>query len=119
MGAASSEKYASLPQEQSIDNVPHSAVLGLCAKENGRGLESQQWVASRPSFARIILSAGRFSSGPVIEIGRVSEDHSHNALVIGESPLGIATAEEPLRQGARTLGSREGQIYITGHRSDR
>jgi hypothetical protein len=55
----------------------------------------------------------------VIEIGRVSEDHSHNALVIGESPLGIATAEEPLRQGARTLGSREGQIYITGHRSDR
>ena len=47
----------------------------------------------------------------MIEIGRVSEDHSHNALVIGESPLGIATAEEPLRQGARTLGSREGQIY--------
>src|SRR6516162_6577941 len=31
MGAASSEKYASLPQEQSIDNVPHSAVLGWCA----------------------------------------------------------------------------------------
>ena len=33
MGAASSEKYASLPQEQSIDNVPHSAALGLCTTE--------------------------------------------------------------------------------------
>jgi hypothetical protein len=37
MGAASSEKYASMPQEQSIDNVPHSAVLGLCAKRMAAG----------------------------------------------------------------------------------
>jgi hypothetical protein len=56
----------------------------------------------------IILSAGGFPSGPATDIGRVSKDHSHNALVIGENPLGAATAEKSQRQGARTLGSRKG-----------
>jgi hypothetical protein len=58
-------------------------------------------------FARIILSAGRFSSVLAIDIGRVSKDRSHNALVIGENPLSVASAEEPQREGARTLGSRK------------
>jgi len=44
----------------------------------------------------------------MIELGGVSKDCSHNALVIGENPLGIATAEEPARQGARRFGSRKG-----------
>jgi hypothetical protein len=55
----------------------------------------------------------------VVKLGGVSKDHSHSALVIGENPLSIAAAEEPSRQGAGTLGSREGQIYIIVHRSDR
>jgi hypothetical protein len=33
---------------------------------------------------------------------------SHDALVIGENPLGVANAEKPPRQGARPLGSRKG-----------
>ena len=57
---------------------------------------------------RIILSAGGFPSGLAIDIGRVSKDHSHDALVIGENPLGIVTAEEPSRQGAGRFGSRKG-----------
>jgi hypothetical protein len=67
----------------------------------------------------MILSAGGSPSGPAIDIGGVSKDHSHNALVICENPLGVANAEKPSRQGAGTLGSREGQIYIIVHRSDR
>ena len=81
----------------------------------GRGLP----LSARGIRLTIILSAGGSPPGPVIKLGGVSKNRSHDALVIGENSLGIATAEEPLRQGARTLGSREGQIYITGHRSDR
>jgi hypothetical protein len=44
----------------------------------------------------------------VIGLGGVSKDRSHNALVIGENPLGITTAEEPSRQGAGRFGSRKG-----------
>jgi hypothetical protein len=44
----------------------------------------------------------------VIKLGGVSKNRSHDALVIGENSLGIATAEEPSRQDARTLGGRKG-----------
>jgi len=78
------------------------------------GSERRLRVASRPSNRvpsvgfSIILSAGGFTSGQAIDMGCVSEDRSHDALVIGENPLGFATAEEPSRQGACTLGSRKG-----------
>jgi hypothetical protein len=55
----------------------------------------------------------------VIGLGGVSEDCSHNAMVIGENPLGIAAAKEPKRQGAGGFGSRKGSIYIIVHWSDR
>jgi hypothetical protein len=56
----------------------------------------------------IIPSAGEFPSRLAFEIGRVFKDHSHNALVIGENPLGVANAKKPSLQGARTLGGRKG-----------
>jgi hypothetical protein len=56
----------------------------------------------------IIQSERGFLFGSATDIGHGSQDHSHNALVIGENPLGVANAEEPARQGARTLGSRKG-----------
>ena len=51
---------------------------------------------------------GGFFSGPAIYICRVSKDRSHNALVVGENPLGITTAEEPSRQGDGRRSSRKG-----------
>ena len=54
----------------------------------------------------------------MIGLGGVSKDRSHTALVIGENPLGITTAEEPSRQGAGRFGIGVGRNAAAGVDAD-
>ena len=71
MGAASSKKNASLPQEQSIDDVPHGESLGCAPQRMAAGQKSAK--------SRFEMTGALRKSCPLISIYRDTRgmDHVH------------------------------------------